>query len=219
MTYVTGDTHGDKTCFLTPAMKKLKKNDTLIICGDFGFVWDKTKAEQKDLKWLCKRRYKIAFVEGVHENFELLSEYPIVDIWNGKARHIGGNVYMLMKGEIYSIDGQSYMCFGGGVVDDYSDVQDDMKGVGADEEDVANARKNLDKCGWRVDYIITHDITSKLKSFILIQHEHSYLLDTFLDELYTKCRYKKWFFGCYHIDKIITPLVTGVFTKVIALNK
>ena len=32
--------HGDFERFKLPAMKKLKKGDTLIICGDFGFLWD-----------------------------------------------------------------------------------------------------------------------------------------------------------------------------------
>ena len=47
MVYVTGDMHGDFERFKLPAMKKLKKGDTLIICGDFGFLWDGSKEEEE----------------------------------------------------------------------------------------------------------------------------------------------------------------------------
>lgn len=222
MVYVTGDTHGDKSYFQTPQMKKLKKDDTVIICGDFGFVWDGDKSEQKVLKWLSERKYKIAFVEGTHENFDLLKSYPETEIWGAKARHLGGNIYMLLKGEIYTIEGKTFLAFGGGVVDESSDLLDSTEvflGSHTTSQEVANAKANLDKYDWKVDYIITHDTTTKVKSFIMIEQDHSYLLNTFLDELYTNCKYKRWFFGCYHMDKIITPQVTGVFAKVIALDK
>lgn len=222
MVYVTGDTHGDKNCFLAPAMKKLKKHDSLIICGDFGFIWDGTKEEQKTLKWLSKRKYIVAFVEGTHENFDLLEQYPIIDMWNGKVRHICGNIYMLLKGEIYTIENNSFMCFGGGIVDEYSDILENNEtncGLGATEQEVEHAKAKLAEYNWKVDYIITHDIPSKLKSFILIGSEYNYILNSFLDEMYSKCKYRRWFFGCYHLDKIVTPQVTGVFSKVITLDK
>ena len=57
MVYITGDMHGDIKRFDSPAIKKLKKGDTLIVCGDFGFVWDNSKAEQKILKSFSKRKY------------------------------------------------------------------------------------------------------------------------------------------------------------------
>ena len=43
MIYVTGDIHGDMSRFQVPAVKKLKEKDVLIVCGDFGFVWDGSK--------------------------------------------------------------------------------------------------------------------------------------------------------------------------------
>lgn len=50
MIYVTGDVHADLGRFKGKAAKKLKKGDTLIVCGDFGFVWDGSKKEQRVLK-------------------------------------------------------------------------------------------------------------------------------------------------------------------------
>ena len=90
--YVTGDLHGDIERFADKAIKKLKKGDTLIVLGDFGFLWSGDKAEQKHLKWLTKRRYRILFIDGCHENFDLLRDYPVEDFMGGRARHIGGNL-------------------------------------------------------------------------------------------------------------------------------
>ena len=42
MVYVTGDTHGDISFFKDPKLKKLTEEDILIVCGDFGFLWDRS---------------------------------------------------------------------------------------------------------------------------------------------------------------------------------
>ena len=77
MLYVTGDTHGDFKRFSNPRLKKLKKGDTLIICGDFGFIWNNSREEQRTLKKLGKKKYNICFIDGTHENFELLDKYEV----------------------------------------------------------------------------------------------------------------------------------------------
>ena len=50
MIYVTGDFHGDIDRFSARDIKRLKRKDYLIILGDFGFVWNGSKEEQKLLK-------------------------------------------------------------------------------------------------------------------------------------------------------------------------
>lgn len=47
MVYLTGDTHGDLDRFKHGKLRWLTKRDTVIVLGDFGFVWDGSKAEQK----------------------------------------------------------------------------------------------------------------------------------------------------------------------------
>ena len=46
MVYITGDLHGDFSRFSSPAMRRLRKGDTLIVCGDFGFIWNGDKKEE-----------------------------------------------------------------------------------------------------------------------------------------------------------------------------
>ena len=55
MVYVTGDTHGDISFFKDPKLKKLTDEDILIVCGDFGFLWDRSDKEKRRFKRLKKR--------------------------------------------------------------------------------------------------------------------------------------------------------------------
>ena len=46
MICITGDMHADFSRFKNKKLKRLKKGDYLIICGDFGFIWDGSKKEK-----------------------------------------------------------------------------------------------------------------------------------------------------------------------------
>ena len=55
MIYITGNTHGDINRFETEQTKKFTSEDYLIICGDFGFIWNGGKKEEKQLERLSQR--------------------------------------------------------------------------------------------------------------------------------------------------------------------
>ena len=55
MIYVTGDLHGDPARLSDRALRRLKKGDFLLVCGDFGFVWDGSPAEMKLRRKLGKK--------------------------------------------------------------------------------------------------------------------------------------------------------------------
>ncbi|MBP5606572.1 MAG: metallophosphoesterase, partial [Ruminiclostridium sp.] len=59
MILVTGDVHGDLSRFSDKHIKRLKKNDFLLICGDLGLIWDGSEKEKKLLKKLGKHKYNI----------------------------------------------------------------------------------------------------------------------------------------------------------------
>ena len=46
MVYLTGDTHGDIQRFKQGKLRWLGKKDTVVVLGDFGFVWDGSAAER-----------------------------------------------------------------------------------------------------------------------------------------------------------------------------
>ena len=109
MIYITGDTHGELDRFKGKELRGLGKNDILLILGDFGFLWDGSKEEKSRLKWLCKRPYTILFLDGTHENFDLLDPYPVEEKFGGRVQHIGGSVYHVCRGSILELEGQSYL--------------------------------------------------------------------------------------------------------------
>ena len=65
-----------------PEQKTMTKNDFVIICGDFGCIWGGDKTDKYLLKTLGEKPFTTLFVDGNHENFDLLNAYPVTK-WNG----------------------------------------------------------------------------------------------------------------------------------------
>lgn len=205
MLYVTGDTHGDYERFTSSALKKLKKGDTLFICGDFGFIWDGSKNEEKMLKKIGKLKYNVCFIDGTHENFELLRSYEVSEFKGGKVHHITGNLYHLMRGQVYDFDGVSVFAMGGGESPDI-DIRSDLNSWSGDEipteAELTEGAQNLKKLGNKVDIIITHEPPMKIKGFLRLKDKEPVRvtgLNTYFEELGAACEYKHWFFGSMHI--------------------
>ena len=222
MVYITGDLHGDISRFKSREFKRLRKKDTLIVCGDFGFIWDGSKNENKILKWIGKRRYNVLFIDGVHDNLSLIHEYPVTD-WNGgKVREISGKLKHICRGSILDIDDQKIFTFGGG--DNINMFDSEFHSDWIDKqlpckEEIDFAKKNLKKANYKVDYIVTHQGSQKLKKLMTMKENETSVLDLFLDEVRDKCEYKGWFFGNYHKDKVIPPSEMAIFEAVIPLNE
>ena len=94
MVYLTGDTHGDIQRFKQGKLRWLGKKDTVVVLGDFGFVWDGSAAERKRLDWLRKRPYTILFLDGSHENYDLLAQYPETELFGGRCRALAATYTM-----------------------------------------------------------------------------------------------------------------------------
>ncbi|MCL2023597.1 MAG: metallophosphoesterase [Oscillospiraceae bacterium] len=222
MIYFTGDMHGARERFSDRALSKLKKTDFLLICGDFGFVWDGSKEERAFLKKIGRKKYTVAFVDGAHENFNLLNEYSVEDFCGGKARHISGNLWHLCRGEIYEIDGKKVFAMGGGENTDFDSQGIASQWSGAEipsREDLRQGANKLKRAGMEVDYIITHEPPLKLKEFLTLRQKTETsvtVLNAFLEELSRNVKYKRWFFGSLHMDKHISASQTAVFSGVLA---
>ena len=52
----SGTTGTTAARFSAPAVRRLKKGDTLIVCGDFGFLWKGGKKEEALLKKIELRK-------------------------------------------------------------------------------------------------------------------------------------------------------------------
>lgn len=221
MIYITGDTHGDFSRFKDSITRKIKRGDTLIVCGDFGFIWDGSKSENNILKKIGDLRYTVAFVDGCHENYNLLDQYPETE-WNGgKAAVITGNLVHLKRGQVYTIEGKKFFTFGGGHSQDI-DIRRETDTWYEQEqptkEDVEEGVKNLTAHDGVVDYIITHEPPQSLKKCLDLDIYHHLETDAFFEQILSDCVYSKWFFGKCHINKIIPPKFYALFDNVVRLE-
>lgn len=224
MVYITGDTHGDLSFFKNPKLRKLTEDDTLIVCGDFGFLWDSSEKEKKAIEALTKKKYTICFVDGAHENYDILNEYKPYRYKGGNAHKIAQNIYHLLRGEIFTIDKKTFFCMGGGESPD-NEMRDEglswWKEEMPDADELMNGVNNLKQYDYKVDYVITHEAPALAKDFIRLHtHHEMYLttLNTYLQELMQNVDYNHWFFGSLHMDLQISKKMTAVFDDVIKVD-
>lgn len=220
MIYVTGDTHGDISRFKSPEMKKLSRDDTLIIAGDFGFIWNDSKAERAALKKLTEKGFTIAFLDGCHENFDMLEKYPTSEWKGGKARIIAPNIVHLMRGQVYTIEKRKIFTFGGGHSQDieFRRENDWWEREQPTHEEIKEAISHLRENNYDVDYIITHEPPASLKECLGVDVLERLEVHAFFEDVIKTCKYKKWFFGKCHIDKHIPIKFFAVFNSVIPLK-
>lgn len=202
MIYLTGDCHGDFSRFTRRQRAvlpfKLTENDYVIVCGDFGLLWAKDKEFQYNIDWMSRLPFTILWVQGNHENYNMIAEYPLEE-WNGgKVRHIvRDKIILLERGQIFTIEGKTFFTFGGassrdisgGIVDRNSPTYpEDYKRASRsgrpfrilneswwkaelpNEDELEEGRNNLAQTGYIVDYVISHCGSNRLQEAL----EHYY---------------------------------------------
>ena len=118
MIFVTGDTHanldiGKLSTRRFPEQKELTKEDFLIVCGDFGLVWDGSAREIYWQDWLSDKNFTTLWIDGNHESFDILYELPLTEKFDGKVREIAPDIYHLDRGQVLTIDDQKIFVMGG----------------------------------------------------------------------------------------------------------
>jgi len=194
MIYITGDTHGRFERFYHNDFH-LGPEDFVIICGDFGGVWNDGCEQQAELDRLSRLPFTILFVDGNHENFDLLEAYPQEEWKGGRVRIIRPNILHLMRGQVFTIENRTFFTMGGaachdiqnGVLDpaepDFLEKYHSLKFQRKffriknmswwkkelpSEEEMDEGWMNLCLHDKKVDYIITHCAPAKMQQFIMI---------------------------------------------------
>lgn len=217
MVYITGDMHGDEDRLYDRQLRKLKSGDTLIICGDFGFLWDGSSKEVKILEELGSRKYNVCFLDGTHENFDKLYSCRETVWKGGRVHRITGNLFHMCRGQIFNIDGVKYFTFGGGESYD-KEMRTERRTWWREElpspAEMEEGVENLAENGGEVDVILTHEPPSLIKSSMLMRMglgDRVNKLNGYLEEINRTFKFKQWYFGYMHEDKVITPGHIAVF--------
>ena len=224
MIYITGDTHIpiDITKLSSkrfPEQKKMTEKDYLIICGDFGGIFTGDNEEKYWLKWLSDKKFTTLFIDGNHENFDLLSSFPEIEFHGGKAHKISDKIYHLMRGQVFEIDGKKIFALGGASSHDKeyrTEGKNWWKAELPSEHEYQNALDNLKKSNNMVDIIISHCAPTDVQYEIDPLYKADSLTD-FLQDIKNSVRYTKWFFGHYHVDLTVDEKHTAMYDKIVLL--
>jgi predicted phosphodiesterase len=244
MIYITGDTHGEFRHRFNmenfPEQREMTKDDYVIICGDFGGIWEvgeESGDEKYWLDWFEGRSYTLLFVDGNHENFDRLNAYPVKMWHGGKVHEIRPHVLHLMRGQVFEIDGKKIFTFGGarshdisgGILEtddpDFKEKKKDLRRNYipfrinhiswweqelANDEEMKEGRANLSAHGFAVDFIVTHCCSTSTQVFLGGSMYEPDPETDYLEYIKNSVDYKKWFFGHYHDNK-------GIFDKEILI--
>lgn len=209
MIYITGDTHGlrDLSKFQSKEfLKEINKKDNyVIITGDAGITWNQDTMK-KCIEFYSKFDCKVLFIDGNNDNFDILDKLPISEYCGGKVHKIGENIYHLMRGEIFDIEGISFLAFGG--ADSWDSPRaypwtSRVEGTSwwerecPSKSEFENALSNLQTRNNKVDVILTHEGTSACAEYF-----GSCTRDVcnMLNMIDNKTDYKLWYFGHHHHD-------------------
>ena len=247
--FLTGDTHGDFSRFKKkafPEQSQLSKSDYMIICGDFGGVWNDSPEQQYWLNWLEERPYTTLFITGNHENYDLLSQFPTEEWHGGMVQYIRPSVIHLMRGQLFTIEDKRFFTMGGASC---HDVQDGIleptdplfrvkyqrltrrnaffrvnhlswwKEELPSEEEYRTARAALLRSNWDVDYIITHCAPTSIQQIVGNWTHKTNALTDFLEEVSQKCQFRLWFFGHYHNDAVVKEKYVLLYHTVVQLTQ
>ena len=151
--FLTGDMHAALDDRRRKFISKLDPSDILIVLGDFGYTW--TPLRLQGYKAPCMT----LLVDGNHDNFSYLDACLDEDMFGSTVKKVKDNVYRLMTGNIYEINGLKFFVFGGALS---IDKEQRIPYVSWWPEEVPSKRvvdKALDTLharGGEVDFMLSH---------------------------------------------------------------
>ena len=182
----------------------LNENDYLIICGDTGICGFSKEQELATREYLRNLPMTVLFVDGNHERFDTLNDYPVDEWHGGKVHMIEPGIIHLMRGQIYLIDGKSFFAFGGaysidraGRILGYTWFEEELPS----KEEYEEAWENLKAYDYEVDYVMTH--TGPYEVITELGYEcHDEALEQvrFFQKIADNIEFQDWYFGHFHED-------------------
>ena len=261
MIYITGDTHGPKSIGFNsvdgvlhrfnsnnfPEQKNMTKNDYVIILGDFGCIWNvdnESSSEKNVLDWLDDKSFTTLFIDGNHENFDRLYNYPEKQWHNGKVHEIRNSVLHLMRGYVFNIDNKNIFAFGGASSHDIKDgilhPKNDLKLIKRWKHDYTKQFRILNYTYWElelptkyemdrginslkcndfdVDFILSHSPSSSTIDILGNNNYKHDILTDYLENIKNTTKYKYWFCGHMHINKKISDKEIILYEQIIKIN-
>lgn len=227
MIYVTGDTHGDidflKLHIFAENNPELTRDDYVIIAGDFGGIWSEFTMD-RTLTPYEKLPFTVLFVDGNHENFDIINSFPIEEWMGGKIHRIRSNIIHLMRGQVFTLEGKTIFTFGGATSIDKFMRRENISWWAAElptGKEVEEGISNLEKYNNQVDYIITHSCDERALYYPPLKDPYqsmkifpeNRILSIFADTV----KFKHWYFGHFHMDAQLNEEKTVLYQDIVEL--
>ena len=213
--YITGDCHGDFDSILSFFQSHpTNSEDVMILLGDAGFNYYLNKKDLREKELFREIPATLFCIHGNHEQRPYLIETYKEKEWKGGTVYYEEefpNLLFAKDGEIYDLDGKKAIVLGGAYsVDKFYRLQrgyawfpdeqpsDDIK---------AYAEQQLDRCGWKVDYVFSHTCPLKYEPTDLFldfidQSKVDKSTEQWLSGIEEKLEYGKWYFGHFHGNRV-----------------
>lgn len=235
--FICGDTHGTRDVKKIVNLcknKQLSYDDYIIICGDAGIVWGE-ELTTEHIKFYENLSTNILFIDGNHEDFNKLKDFPL-EKWNGGwINRISEHIRFLKRGQVFNIDGNTFLAMGGADSHDKGFREENVSWW-SDETisllDIATAVENLRKTNFKVDYILSHtpcNIFAQeiVSTFTQCGEQFPPYLEwklncnesgKLLDEIAKQTNFKQWFCGHWHIDEVVDKY-TVLYNRIYEIKK
>lgn len=229
--FLTGDTHGEMDIGKVDAFARigggLTREDVLIILGDFGLVWSDppSKRETWRLDWLEAQPWTTCFVDGNHENFDLLDALPLSERFGGPVQEVRPHVVRLMRGQAYDIGGHRFFVVGGAHSIDrewrvpHRSWWPQEVPAEAERARIAEAARVVGP----VDYVLTHcpptgcyvRYRERFPRFWGPSDEYTDWLEEHIEGVVA---YRRWFYGHLHMDLPHDARHVVLFNEIVDLD-
>ena len=216
-TFLKGDIHGNLFEIIDFINRfNLGKNDNIIILGDCGIAWRKDKKDlaQNIKLWNeCGNEVKLYFIDGNHENFNILNSLPI----ENNMGKIADNIYHLRRGQVYEFENKKILvCGGADSIDKYRRIENFTWW----KEEAISQETIDDIPAGHYDYVLTHccprSIFEKNRIYLstlqfLDENKINHNSEDMLEQLKNKITFDHWFFAHYHINRNLDEKFTCLF--------
>lgn len=233
MIYLTGDTHGGMdihklTTKNFPEGKTLTKDDYVVVLGDFGFLWHEgDKTDSYWLEWLDEKPWTTLWIDGNHENFDMIEALPQVPMFGNTVGKVTNSVFHLKRGIVYPIDGHKIFCMGGGL-----SIDKHLRQIGKswwpqeipNDEEWRTAWSNLLDAGMEVDYVFAHTCPTDVLACHGIVPPlgcKNKLIDPVslkLQDIAHALEFKVWYHGHLHYDTTKMGRFVSIYNQVVKLG-
>jgi len=233
--YLTGDPHGnfdriEEFC----GRFKTTRDDIMIILGDAGINYYGGKKDKRLKEELSSWPVTFFMVRGNHEkNPENIPSYIESTFLDGSVliEPEYPNLIFAKDGEVYSFivdeKPKKAIVIGGAYsVDKYYRLSKGYRWFEDEQpsdEVKTRVEKKLSHMNWKVDYVLTHTAPIRYEPMewflsMIDQSTVDNSTEIWLDEIFQKLQFEKWYCGHYHGEKTIDK-ITFMFNGFNALGE